>query len=166
MLLLVGTQVNTDRFDHTFFRLPFQCLAFSLAHVFVLLIGVRSARGVKICPAKTLGTLTFIHMRTYGSFPKIMVPQYRPQYTLVLIIGGPEKGTPNFGKPPYSLNRSRKVRNPIIPEPSINGNACTPFGATKELGNIYLELITNMLRWACYKGIFYILSDSRVLQSM
>ena len=26
-----------------------------------------------------------------GSFPKIRVPQYRPQYTIVLIIGTPKK---------------------------------------------------------------------------
>ena len=35
-------------------------------------------------------------------FPKIGGPQYRPPNTIVLIIGTPKKGTPNFGKPPYS----------------------------------------------------------------
>ena len=30
--------------------------------------------------------------------------QYRPQYTIVFIIGTLKKGTPNFGKPPIYLN--------------------------------------------------------------
>ena len=33
------------------------------------------------------------------SFPKIRGPQYGPQNTIVLIIGTPKNGTPNFGKP-------------------------------------------------------------------
>ena len=33
-------------------------------------------------------------------FPKIGGTQYRPQYSIVLIMGTPKKGTPNFGKPP------------------------------------------------------------------
>ena len=38
-------------------------------------------------------------------------PQYRPQNTLILIIGTiiliigtPKKGTPNFGKPPFQVS--------------------------------------------------------------
>ena len=38
---------------------------------------------------------------TIWLFPKIGGPQYRPQYIIVLIMGPPKKGTPNFGKPPY-----------------------------------------------------------------
>ena len=30
--------------------------------------------------------------------------QYRPQNTIVLIIGTPKKGTPNFGKPLFSVS--------------------------------------------------------------
>ena len=33
-------------------------------------------------------------------FPKIRETQYRPQYIIILIMGNPKKGTPNFGKPP------------------------------------------------------------------
>ena len=28
-------------------------------------------------------------------------PQYTPQYTIILVMGTPKKGTPNFGKPPF-----------------------------------------------------------------
>ena len=28
-------------------------------------------------------------------------PQNRPQYTIILLIGTPKKGSPNFGKPPF-----------------------------------------------------------------
>ena len=33
-------------------------------------------------------------------FPKIRGPRNRPQYILNLILGHPQKGTPNFGKSP------------------------------------------------------------------
>ena len=33
----------------------------------------------------------------YGGFP---IPQYRPQNTIILIMGTPHNGTPNFGKLP------------------------------------------------------------------
>ena len=39
----------------------------------------------------------------FWQFPKIRAPQYRPQYTIVLVIGIPKKvplslGNPHFGK--------------------------------------------------------------------
>ena len=36
-------------------------------------------------------------------------PQYRPQNTIVLIIGTPKKGTPSFGKPPLSYTPASLV---------------------------------------------------------
>ena len=35
------------------------------------------------------------------SFPKIGGPKNRSPNTIILTIGTPKKGTPNFGKPPY-----------------------------------------------------------------
>ena len=36
--------------------------------------------------------------------PKAGRPQYRPQNTIVLIMGTPQNGTPNFGKPPHGCD--------------------------------------------------------------
>ena len=55
-----------------------------------------------------------------------MGPQYRPQNIIILIIGTPKKGTPNFGKPPclfalvslpavfYSVRGGRDEANPRL----------------------------------------------------
>ena len=61
-------------------------------------------------------------MRTYSSFSKIRGPQYRPQNTIVLIIGTPKRGTPNFGKLPYedmtgSLGDSTNIFSDLLVEP-------------------------------------------------
>ena len=49
-------------------------------------------RGSCCCRARGLMLL--------GSFSKKREPQYRPQNTIVLIVGTPQKSTPNFGKAP------------------------------------------------------------------
>ena len=38
-------------------------------------------------------------MNNFGSFPKLGYPKIDPQNTIVVSIGTPKKGTPNFGKP-------------------------------------------------------------------
>ena len=37
--------------------------------------------------------------------------QYRPQYTIVLIIGAPKKDTPNFGKPLFVCEQTKMSHN-------------------------------------------------------
>ena len=46
-------------------------------------------------------------------------PQYRPQNTIVLLVGTPKKGTPNFGKPPFGGKHS-------ISDSGVSCNACDP----------------------------------------
>ena len=48
--------------------------------------------------------LDHVQYSTIWYFPKIRGPQYRPQNTIVLIMGTP-KGIPNFGKPPYGFRK-------------------------------------------------------------
>ena len=43
------------------------------------------------------------HARDTWPFPKIREPKFRPQNTLVPILGTPKKNTPNFGKPKSDL---------------------------------------------------------------
>ena len=43
------------------------------------------------------------HARDTWPFPKTREPQYRPQNTIVPILGTPKKGTLNYGKPTSDL---------------------------------------------------------------
>ena len=57
----------------------------------VLQISSYMYRCMQMCMAHAI--VTYMNIIASG-------PQYRPQYTMILIMGVPQKGTPTVGRPP------------------------------------------------------------------
>ena len=64
---------------------------------------------------------------------QIRGPQYRLPNSIVLIIGTPKKGTPNFGNPPYGAQGGRGIAEALLKTQWLFGEPGSK-GKTYDLG--------------------------------